>query len=70
MSEHATIQLKRRPWYSYLLWAVWLLLLVAIAQNALGSSQELETRAATIFWITFAVVFIAGLVVAIVRRDK
>lgn len=69
MSENVTLPPKKRPWYSYPLWAVWLILLVAIAQNAIGSAQELETRAATIFWISFAVVFIAGLVVAIVRRN-
>jgi hypothetical protein len=70
MSQHVTITPTKRPWTSYLLWAVWLVLLAAIAQNAIASAQELETQAATIFWITFAVVFIAGLVVAIVRRNR
>lgn len=70
MSDNLTLQVKKRPWYSWILWAVWVALLVFIAQNAITSSQELESRAAMIFWISFAVLFIAGLVVAIVRRNE
>jgi hypothetical protein len=70
MSDHYNIQLKKRPWYVWILWAVWFALLIFIAQNAVASSQELESRAATTFWISFAVVFVAGLVVAIVRRNE
>jgi hypothetical protein len=70
MSDNLTIQIKKRPWYSWILWAAWVALLVFIAQNAVTSSQELESRAAMIFWISFAVLFIAGLVVAIVRRNE
>ncbi|MDT8304675.1 MAG: hypothetical protein RRC07_01965 [Anaerolineae bacterium] len=70
MSDNYTVKLKRRPWYAWLLWAVWLFLLIFIAQNAITSGQELEGRAAMIFWISFAVLFIAGLVVAIVRRNE
>jgi hypothetical protein len=70
MSDYYNIQLKKRPWYVWILWAVWFALLVFIAQNAVASSQELESRAAATFWISFAVVFVAGLVVAIVRRNE
>lgn len=70
MSEEAiTVQVKKRAWYVWLLWAAWFALLVFTAQNALASGQEMEARAATIFWITFAVLLIAGGVVWFVRRN-
>ena len=64
------IEIARRPWYEWLLWAVWLFVEIALLQNALASSVELEPRAATIFWITFAVLLLVGVIVWITRRAR
>jgi hypothetical protein len=69
MSEN-TIEIKKRPWYVWLLTAGWIVLLVAIAQNAIASGQELEPRAATIFWVSFVVVLLAGGAIWFVRRNQ
>lgn len=70
MSENVVVKVKKRAWYVWAGWAAWFLLLVFLAQNALASADELETRAAMIFWISFAVVLIAGAVVWFVRREE
>jgi len=70
MSENISIQLKKRSWYEWLLWALWFVLELFILQNALASGQELEPRAATIFWVTFFVLLVIGGVVWFLRRDK
>ena len=64
------IEIKKRPWYVYILGAAWFVLLVAIAQNAIASSTELEPRAAMIFWISFVVVLLAGVAIWFVRRNQ
>ena len=64
------IEIKKRPWYVWLLTAGWIVLLVAIAQNAIASGQELEPRAATIFWVSFLVVLLAGGAIWFVRRNQ
>lgn len=69
MSENLVIKVKKRPWYEWLLWAVWLFVLVFVMQNALTSGQELEARAATIFWVSFVVWLLAGVVVWFIRRE-
>lgn len=69
MSDNV-IEIKKRPWYMWLLGAAWLVLLVTIAQNAIASGQELEPRAATIFWVSFVVVLLAGGAIWFVRRDE
>ena len=69
MSEVVKMEIKKRAWYVWVAWAAWLALLVFLAQNAMASSAELESQAATIFWISFAVVLIAGGVVWFVRRE-
>ena len=70
MSEDYTIQIKKRAWYEWLLWAIWFFLEIFIMQNAIASGQELEPRAATIFWVVFAVLLVAGVAVWFVRRSK
>jgi hypothetical protein len=70
MSEKMMIEIKKRPWYEWLLWAIWLLVEVFVLQNAFGSSAELEPRAATLFWVIFFVLLIAGGVVWYLRREK
>lgn len=65
-----TIKFVKRPWYEWVLWAVWLVTEVFIAQNAIASAQELEPRAATIFWMSFFVLLLAGVIVWFVRRSS
>ena len=65
-----TIEIKKRPWYEWLLWVLWLLVELFTLQNAVASGNELEPRAATIFWVIFFILLIAGGVVWYLRRDK
>ncbi len=69
MSDNV-IEIKKYPWYVYVLGAAWLALLVFIGQNAIASGAELEPRAATIFWVSFVVVLLAGVAVWFVRRNQ
>jgi hypothetical protein len=69
MSDNYTIQVKKRPWYAWLLAAIWLALEIFLVQNAVASSRELEPQAAMIFWISFAVLLVVGLVVWFIRRE-
>jgi len=69
MSGNA-IEVKKQPWYVYLLGAAWVVVLAAIAQNAIASSQELEPRAAMIFWVSFVVVLLAGAAIWFMRRNQ
>lgn len=58
---------RNRPWYAWLVWLIWLALLAFLVQNAMGSSAELEPRAAMIFWVSAGVVLLAGVVINFVR---
>ncbi|MFO7540064.1 MAG: hypothetical protein R6X32_18650 [Chloroflexota bacterium] len=68
--EKYVVEIRTRPWYEWILWAVWLFLLVFIAQNAMASGVELEPRAATIFWVSFVVLLLGGGVVWFMRRNQ
>ena len=68
MSENITIKIKKRPFYEWLLWLIWAIILVFIFQNARTSGTELEPRAASIFWVSFVVWLLAGAVVWFTRR--
>lgn len=70
MTDNIEIQVKKRPWFEWLLWGIWALALFFAFQNALASGQELEPRAAVIFWVIFAVLLIGGIVVWFMRRGK
>jgi len=70
MSEKYVIEIKKRPWYEWILWAIWFLAEIFILQNAIASGAELEPRAATLFWVMFFVLLVAGGVVWYLRRDK
>ncbi len=70
MSDNISIKIKKRPLLEWLLWLVWAVLLVFIFQNAMASGTELESRAATIFWVSFVVWFLAGAVVWFTRRSR
>ncbi|MDZ7845189.1 MAG: hypothetical protein U5K99_10365 [Anaerolineales bacterium] len=64
------IEVKPRPWLEWILWAVWFLAEIFFLQNAIASGKELQSTAATIFWVIFAVLLIAGIVVWIIRSPE
>ncbi|MCA9922305.1 MAG: hypothetical protein KC419_19100 [Anaerolineales bacterium] len=70
MSAKYTIEVKKRPWYEWLLWLIWAAGLWFVLQNAVSSGAELESRAAGIFWVTTIVWLLAGVVVWFTRRSK
>jgi len=70
MSSEYLVKVGKRPWYEWVLWAIWAIILLFILQNAIASGSELESRATLIFWISFAVWLLAGIVVWFIRRNK
>ena len=68
--KQMTITISKRPWYEWLLWAVWFAVSLFVLQNALASGQELEPRAATLFWITFVILLLGGGIVYFIRRAR
>lgn len=70
MSDQITIQIKKRRWYEWVLWALWLFLEIFLLQNAIASGQELEPRAAMIFWASFFVLLLVGAIVWYLRRVR
>jgi len=70
MTDKIDIQVYKRPWYEWVLWAAWLILEIFLVQNALSSRAELEPRASLLFWMSFAVILIAGLIVWFLRRSQ
>lgn len=69
MSDNFTLEIKKRPWYEWALWAVWFLAELFVLQNAIASSGELEPRAGGIFWVVFFILLVAGGIVWYMRRD-
>jgi len=63
MNDKYVVEIKKRPWYEWLLWAGWLIVEINLLQMAIASSSELEPRAQMLFWITFFVLLIAGVIV-------
>lgn len=70
MSNNFVIQIKKRPVLEWLFWAIWLFTQIILLQNAIASSNELEPRAAMLFWISFFVLLIVGGVIWFMRRTK
>lgn len=70
MNDKYVIEIKKRSWKEWLAWALWLFAEVSLFQMATASSAELEQRAASIFWVTFFVLLIAGAIVWFMRRNK
>jgi hypothetical protein len=70
MSDNFNIEIKKRSWYEWLLWAIWLVVEAFIFQSAIASGAELEPRAATIFWVIFAVLLLGAAVIWFMRRSK
>ncbi len=70
VSKHDYIEIRKRPWYVYVIGVLWVALIGFLAQNAIASAQELEPRAAMVFWVSAAVVLLAGVVIAFLRSRK
>jgi len=70
VSESQLSRVRQRPWYAWPVWLVWLALLAFLVQNAIGSSAEMEPRAALIFWVSAGVVLLAGIVIGVVRGKR
>jgi len=64
------LQVKARPIGEWLLWLLWLVVEIFMLQNAIASGNELQSTATIIFWVIFAVLLVAGIVVWIIRRPK
>jgi hypothetical protein len=67
-NEHYTINIRKRPWWIWLLAALWLFVEIVFLQTAVASHRESEPRAALISWIIVIVLAIAG--VPLWRRRK
>ena len=63
-----TITIRKRPWWLWILAALWALLEVLFVQTALASARESEYRAAAISWIVVAVLAAAGVLVWILQE--
>ena len=63
-------KIVRRPWYEWVLTALWLFAEIIFLQAAIASRGELEPRAAMVYWLVFAVLLLSGLVYWIVRRNR
>ena len=68
--KNFVIKIARRPWYEWILWGIWLFLEIIFLQSAMASNQELEPRAAMIYWLIFGVLLLGGFVFWIVRRGR
>ena len=58
-----TITVRKRPWWLWVLAALWTLLEVLFLQTAWASAKEGEYRAAVISWVAVAVLAAAGVLV-------
>jgi len=58
-----TIQIRKRPWWMWLLAVVWLLVEIFFLQTAIASLWEYESRAATISWVIFFILFVVGVAI-------
>lgn len=63
-------KIMRRPWYEWLLIALWLFAEAMFLQAAIASRDELEPRAALVYWLVFIVLLFGGLVYWIIRRNR
>jgi len=68
MSDKYVIEIKKRRWYEWVLWVLWLVVEAFVLQCAIASGLELEPRAATIFWVVFAVLFVGAAIIWFMRR--
>ena len=55
------ITIRKRKWWFWALASLWLTMEILLVQTAIASVRESENRAATISWITAAVVAAFGI---------
>ena len=67
-SREWTVRIHRRPWYEWVLWAIWLGLAAFLANLWLASAAELEPQASTMGWISLLFVAAVGVVVYVWER--
>lgn len=70
MTEKTSNNSRIRSLIEWVGWAFWLFLAVFLLQNAVASGQELEPRAATIFWVSLVVWLLGGAVVWFIRSRR
>ena len=70
MTDKTSVGTRKRSWIEWGGWAVWLFMIIFLFQNAVASGQELEPRAATIFWVSLVVWLLAGAVVWFIRSRR
>jgi hypothetical protein len=58
-----TITIRKRPWWLWILAALWALLEALFVQTALASARENEYRAAALSWIAVGILAAAGVLV-------
>lgn len=63
-------KIVRRPWYEWLLTILWLFAEIMFLQAAIASRQELEPRAALVYWLVVIALLLGGLVYWVVRRKQ
>jgi peptidoglycan/LPS O-acetylase OafA/YrhL len=56
-----SITVRKRPWWTWLAAAAWLLVEILLVQTAIASGWEEEPRAAAISWVLAVALVIAGL---------
>ena len=63
-------KIVRRPWYEWVLNILWVFAEAMFLQAAIASRDELEPRAAMVYWLVFVVLLLGGLVFWIIRRKR
>jgi hypothetical protein len=59
--DHLTLRVRKRPWYVWLLRAVWVVWIMAWLEFAIGSRQEIEPQAFSIAVRVLIVSLLLGL---------
>ena len=59
--DHLTLRVRKRPWYVWLLRAIWVVWILAWLEFAIGSKQEIEPQAFSIAVRVLIVSLLLGL---------
>jgi drug/metabolite transporter (DMT)-like permease len=70
VKKFVILRIRKRPWWYWLGAVVWLALVLFFLNTGLGSSAEMEPRAALISYVTTAILLVIGAVIYIVERRK
>ena len=68
--DYHKFKIARKPWYEWVLIVLWFFAEIIFLQAALASREELEPRAALVYWLVFIVLLLGGLVYWIIRRNR